>query len=878
MESTNASGKPTDGLGTPVGQSSLSTATDVNAMTEAPSSTGMTLDSLSNITKTNTGPSLPTTAPPAPATAPLPTSSPLFTPATSEAPTSVPIESTTSIDESNAIQNQKYVEEFQYFLEKSQSLFSGLRDLPPTGSHRQWRPYFEKTFEVYTKLWKFQQAHRSLLEEKSNYGLKRWEVGEIASKIGQLYYHYYLRTSETNYLNEAYVFYEAIHDRQYFKNILEVKNPALMIKKMRYYARFIVVCLLLNKDENIRLLIGELELLIDEYTKTFKPLDAKEWQMVLQEIMTFMDAEKKLVPINADRTQVPIQHRLPSQQLEKPHGLRLQEAILVGNYQNQIKFSELTLDMYRMLQSLEREPMASSTSSNKPNTKDLQQSRDHTGTTTSGTTTAVMEKKDQTKESTGTLNSQSPTTTNYSSQQQDKASHASNKRTNPHKYLLYRPSLSQLLVYITTAFKDTGDSAVMLLYISADGCVNETSRGFGFGGGVSTSQRNPSSTVANSSNNTANTNTSNNLANTSNTSSSISASTNNNSTNNTASNSTPGNNATGNNQVNSNTADINAANITGNSHGNGGATGATSSGPLNDATQPSGPSATNDTNNQGSTTTTTEEPSSSIPKSSNIHSTQAVTSTSGANNTTAASTTTASAATTTAATANPASTPVLVPPAISACLYPADLIPFTRKPLFLIVDSNNSTAFQQMSPNLFDQPLMCLLSPTMYPSSVQDKSEIGSLFTLFLHTPLLAFCSVSDIGNLDQDKWDACIQKVAHLERAIGKSLLGHPDLDTSVKRFMTDDFLWTFIVRFVLCGIILRCHSSFKNEKSYPTSQPSVPEVIYTLPDIMVLFNELTVIADVSTYFHIPLPTVPAASPSTPANLTTGIASPMDT
>jgi len=32
--------------------------------------------------------------------------------------------------------------------------------------------------------------------------------------------------------------------------------------------------------------------------------------------------------------------------------LKLQEAILVGNYQNQIKFSELTLDMYHILQSL----------------------------------------------------------------------------------------------------------------------------------------------------------------------------------------------------------------------------------------------------------------------------------------------------------------------------------------------------------------------------------------------------------------------------------------------------------------------------------------------------------------------------------------------
>ena len=51
--------------------------------------------------------------------------------------------------------------------------------------------------------------NRRVLEHKERYGLKRWEIGEIASKIGQLYYHYYLRTSETNYLRESAVFYQA---------------------------------------------------------------------------------------------------------------------------------------------------------------------------------------------------------------------------------------------------------------------------------------------------------------------------------------------------------------------------------------------------------------------------------------------------------------------------------------------------------------------------------------------------------------------------------------------------------------------------------------------------------------------------------------------
>lgn len=39
-------------------------------------------------------------------------------------------------------------------------------------------------------------------------------------------------------------------------------------------------------------------------------------------------------------------------------------------------------------------------------------------------------------------------------------------------------------------------------------------------------------------------------------------------------------------------------------------------------------------------------------------------------------------------------------------------------------------------------------------------------------------------------------------------------NLDKNVKRFMSDDFLYYFIVRFVLCGVFLRYHSSFKDEK----------------------------------------------------------------
>ena len=82
---------------------------------------------------------------------------------------------------------RKVVSEFCHLLEKSKQLFNGLRDLPQYG-HKQWQAYFGRTFDIYTKLWKFQQQHRAILDAR--YGLKRWQIGEIASKIGQLYYHY----------------------------------------------------------------------------------------------------------------------------------------------------------------------------------------------------------------------------------------------------------------------------------------------------------------------------------------------------------------------------------------------------------------------------------------------------------------------------------------------------------------------------------------------------------------------------------------------------------------------------------------------------------------------------------------------------------------
>lgn len=89
------------------------------------------------------------------------------------------------------------------------------------------------------------------------------------------------------------------------------------------------------------------------------------------------------------------------------------------------------------------------------------------------------------------------------------------------------------------------------------------------------------------------------------------------------------------------------------------------------------------------------------------------------------------------------------------CLYPGDLYPFTRKPLFVIVDSDNSFVFQQI-PRYFGQPLMVLMSPQDVPSTLRDLRHSGSLFTLFLHAPLAAFCLICNVGSLPVQHWERC--------------------------------------------------------------------------------------------------------------------------
>ncbi|XP_077353348.1 protein SCAI isoform X1 [Festucalex cinctus] len=516
---------------------------------------------------------------------------------------------------------RKTVTDFCYLLDKSKQLFNGLRDLPQYG-HKQWQSYFGRTFDVYTKLWKFQQQHRQVLD--SRYGLKRWQIGEVASKIGQLYYHYYLRTSETSYLNEAFSFYSAIRQRSYYYQVNREDRPELVVKKLRYYARYLVVCLLLNKMDLVKILVKELSEEIKDYTQQFNTEDQLEWNLVLQEVASFVEADP-VVLLDDNSSVTAISCRLqdgcvpPLEQGMVVGQLVLTDALIIGNSNSQVKFSELTIDMFRMLQALEREPANLATQTSKP---------------------GILEPTEKPA-----------------------------KRENPHKYLLYKPTFSQLFTFLSASFKELPANSVLLVYLSATGIfpsVNSESEGpFDFGGVLTNSNRDVNGEV--------------------------------------------------------------------------------------------------------------------IQKRSQSHKEM-------------------------------------------HCLHPGDLLPFTRKPLFIIVDSTNSIAYKNFT-NMFGQPLVCLLSPKVYPKCVQDQSQRGSLFTLFLYSPLLAFFSVCGLNSVRQELWKSAQEFLHKVDHDIGQMIARSQAIDQAFLQFFGDEFLRLLLIRFVFCSATLRLHKVFRDAQSFPESYPELPK-----------------------------------------------------
>ncbi|CAD5330453.1 unnamed protein product [Arabidopsis thaliana] len=298
---------------------------------------------------------------------------------------------------------------FRALVENADRKFARVRDLPAFG--RAQSHYFQKVFKAYMKLWNYQQSHRSKLVES---GLNRWEIGEIASRIGQLYFSQYMRTSEARFLLEAFVFYEAILKRSYFDEA-QGKDLGARFKELRFYASI----------------------------SNFRETNFKEWRLVVQEITRFIESDTNLTYLRPLRYCAMLDSYPASQTyLARFHAKKLfkfRDALLASYHRNEVKYAEVTLDTYRMMQCLEWEPSGSFYQKKPVEAKENGFVVDHTLTS-------------------GLIDM------NLAADMADPS-----LPPNPRKAILYRPTVSHLLAVLAMICDELSPETVMLLYLSASG-------------------------------------------------------------------------------------------------------------------------------------------------------------------------------------------------------------------------------------------------------------------------------------------------------------------------------------------------------------------------------------------------------------------------
>ncbi|KAL3818932.1 hypothetical protein ACJIZ3_004837 [Penstemon smallii] len=330
---------------------------------------------------------------------------------------------------------------FRALVESAERKFARVRDAPLHpygGSGAQYGHLYHKVFKAYMRLWKYQQDNRAKLTDS---GLQRWEIGEIASRIGQLYFNQYLRSSEARFVLEADIFYEAIFNRKYFDG--SEKDRGIRFKELRFYARFLMVSLILNRVEMVKLLVQRFKELVDDSKLKFRGTNFKEWKLVVQEILRFTRSDSAIMYVRPLRyTKMFDSHPASLPYVARFHAKRLLkfgDAVLTSYHKNEVKFAELTLDTFRMMQCLEWEPSGSFYGKLPIEQKENVTLADHSVASGLIDINLVAEMTDP------------------------------SLPPNPKKAVLYRPSVTQLLAVIATVCGELPHDNVVLIYLSASG-------------------------------------------------------------------------------------------------------------------------------------------------------------------------------------------------------------------------------------------------------------------------------------------------------------------------------------------------------------------------------------------------------------------------
>ncbi len=239
-----------------------------------------------------------------------------------------------------------------------------------------------------------------------------------------MYYQYYLRTAERSYLAESSVFYDAVQQRKYFQELTSSASIDDWRRLLRYYARFIMVCLLQQHFDKVSSVSLDLHKWVQHYVSHLAPPDAQDWLAVVRELRVFCHA---CLPAASGCSIVPGDIAPPGG--SGGGGVVLQQCVFVGCQMHQIKFSELTLDFLRMMRVVER--------------RDVTADASPAGRASLTTSAAI---------SLGNWSGASPAAA----------------ARNPTKHLMYRPSLAVLAAHLHGTAKELTGNGALLLFVTAD--------------------------------------------------------------------------------------------------------------------------------------------------------------------------------------------------------------------------------------------------------------------------------------------------------------------------------------------------------------------------------------------------------------------------
>ena len=154
------------------------------------------------------------------------------------------------------------------------------------------------------------------------------------------------------------------------------------------------------------------------------------------------------------------------------------------------------------------------------------------------------------------------------------------------------------------------------------------------------------------------------------------------------------------------------------------------------------------------------------------------------------------------------------------CIHPGDLVPFTRAPVFLIIDGPGAAHFTCMEAQTrYGDVFVALLSPPGYPDGTTEP-KMGTLFAFFLHAPLEALAYLAGVHvrlpdqartddeavAVQQGPWKDAAASFAQLVAA-AEALLTGAGTPAVYGHFAQDPFLRRLLARFVVLHHVYEMH-----------------------------------------------------------------------